>query len=195
MHLDQLDDKSLVKSYLDGKERALGVLVTRHKSRVYTAIYMFVKDSYLAEDLFQDTFIKVVDRLRRGKYKEEGKFLPWVLRIANNLCIDYYRKTKRKPSIINPEGFDIFEVLNFEEDNAQDEIIKRERATYVKGLLDQLSAEQKEVVILRHYADLSFKQISELTGVSINTSLGRMRYALINMRKMIEQKETVVHPS
>jgi len=191
MHLDQLDDKILVKSYLEGNERALGTLIKRHKSRVYTAIYMFVKDSYLAEDLFQDTFIKVVDRLRRGKYKEEGKFLPWVLRIANNLCIDYYRKTKRKPSIINPEGFDIFEVLNFEEDNAQDKIINKEKATFVKGLLDQLSAEQKEVVILRHYADLSFKQISELTGVSINTSLGRMRYALINMRKMIEKKEAV----
>ncbi len=195
MHLDHLDDKSLVKSYLNGKERALGVLINRHKTRVYTAIYMFVKDSYLAEDLFQDTFIKVVDRLRRGKYKEEGKFLPWVLRIANNLCIDYYRKTKRKPGIINPEGFDIFEVLNFEQDNAQDKMIKREKAVYVKGLLDQLSPEQKEVVILRHYADLSFKQISELTGVSINTSLGRMRYALINMRKMIEQKESVAQRS
>jgi len=192
MHLDHSDDKSLVKSYINGNERALGVLITRHKSRVYTAIYMFVKDTYLAEDLFQDTFIKVVDRLRRGKYKEEGKFLPWVLRIANNLCIDYYRKTKRKPGIVNPEGFDIFEVLNFQEDNEEDRMIKKERATYVKGLLDKLSPEQKEVVILRHYADLSFKQIAELTGVSINTSLGRMRYALINMRKMIDQTASVV---
>lgn len=191
MKLTDREDSYLVRSYMDGNERALSILVERHKSRVYTAIYMFVKDSYVAEDLFQDTYIKVVRKLRTGKYKEEGKFLPWVLRIANNLCIDHYRKTKRRPSIINPDGFDIFEVLNFAEDNAEDKIIKREKAVYVKNLLDQLSPEQKEVVILRHYADLSFKEIAKLTNVSINTSLGRMRYALINMRKMIETTEEV----
>lgn len=189
MKLIDFEDRDLVKSYLTGDERALGVLIQRHKRRVFTTIYMFVKDTYLAEDLFQDTFIKVVKKLRTGKYKEEGKFLPWVLRIANNLCIDNYRKTKRRPSIINPEGYDIFEILNFADANAEDKIIKREKAVYVKNLVDQLSPEQKEVVILRHYADLSFKEISKLTNVSINTSLGRMRYALINMRKMIDEAE------
>ncbi len=191
MNFKELDDQVLVKYYLDGSERALSVLIDRHKSRVFTSIYLFVKDRYLAEDLFQDTFIKVVDRLKRGKYKEEGKFLPWVLRIANNLCIDYYRKTKRKPTIINPEGFDIFEILNFSDDNAEKSMVRNENVKFVKGLLDQLPLEQKEVVILRHYADLSFKEIANLTGVSINTSLGRMRYALINMRKLIEEKQTV----
>lgn len=189
MRLTEFEDRDLVKSYLNGNERALGILIQRHKRRVFTAIYMFVKDTYLAEDLFQDTFIKVVKKLRSGKYKEEGKFLPWVLRIANNLCIDNYRKMKRRPSVINPEGYDIFEVLNFADDNAEDTIIKREKAVYVKHLVDQLSPEQKEVVILRHYADLSFKEIAKLTNVSINTSLGRMRYALINMRKLIEEAE------
>ena len=190
MRLTDYKDRDLVKSYLNGNERALGILVQRHKRRVYTAIYMFVKDTYLAEDLFQDTFIKVVKKLRAGKYKEEGKFLPWVLRIANNLCIDNYRKMKRRPSVVNPEGYDIFEILNFSDANAEDKIIKREKAVYVKNLVDRLSPEQKEVVILRHYADLSFKEIAKLTNVSINTSLGRMRYALINMRKMIEDAET-----
>lgn len=190
MRLTDYEDRDLVKSYLNGNERALGILVQRHKRRVYTAIYMFVKDTYLAEDLFQDTFIKVVKKLRAGKYKEEGKFLPWVLRIANNLCIDNYRKMKRRPSVVNPEGYDIFEILNFSDANAEDKIIKREKAVYVKNLVDRLSPEQKEVVILRHYADLSFKEIAKLTNVSINTSLGRMRYALINMRKMIEDAET-----
>lgn len=189
MRLTEFEDRDLVRSYLNGNERALGILIQRHKRRVFTAIYMFVKDTYLAEDLFQDTFIKVVKKLRSGKYKEEGKFLPWVLRIANNLCIDNYRKMKRRPSVINPEGYDIFEVLNFADDNAEDTIIKREKAVYVKHLVDQLSPEQKEVVILRHYADLSFKEIAKLTNVSINTSLGRMRYALINMRKLIEEAE------
>ena len=189
MKLTDREDKELVRLYLNGSERALGALIDRHRRRVYTAIYMFVKDTYLAEDLFQDTFIKVVKKLRSGKYKEQGKFLPWVLRIANNLCIDNYRKMKRRPSVINPEGYDIFEILNFAEDNVEDRIIKREKAVYVKNLIDQLSPEQKEVVILRHYADLSFKEIAKLTDVSINTSLGRMRYALINMRKMIDETQ------
>lgn len=189
MDFQQLEDEQLVRLYIKGEEQALGELIHRHKSRVYTAIYLFVKDTYLAEDLFQDTFIKVIKKLKEGKYKEEGKFLPWVLRMANNLCIDFYRKTKRKPTIINPKGFDIFEILTFEEGNAEDRIIQSENAVYVKTLLDKLPMEQKEVVILRHYADLSFKEISKLTNVSINTALGRMRYALINMRKMIEEKQ------
>lgn len=189
MELINKDDRYLVKSYIEGSEQALNVLIQRHKSRVYTAIYLFVKDSYLAEDLFQDTFIKVVKKLRSGTYNEEGKFLPWVLRIANNLCIDYYRKVKRRPSVVNPDGYDIFDILRFSDDNAEKQIVQNEKALMVKDILDQLSPEQKEVVILRHYADLSFKEISKLTNVSINTALGRMRYALINMRKLIEERQ------
>lgn len=189
MELINKDDQYLVKSYIGGNEKALNVLIQRHKTRVYTSIYLFVKDSYLAEDLFQDTFIKVVKKLRSGTYNEEGKFLPWVLRIANNLCIDYYRKVKRRPSVVNPEGYDIFDILRFSDDNAEKQIVKNEKAMMVKDILDHLSPEQKEVVILRHYADLSFKEISKLTNVSINTSLGRMRYALINMRKLIEERQ------
>jgi len=192
MKIKTLDDQSLVKAYIQGKESALEELIARHKDRVFTAIYLFVKDTYLAEDIFQDTFIKVVNTLRKGKYNEEGKFLPWVLRIANNLCIDYYRKTKRRPSITTSDGYDIFEVLRFSSPTAEDNIVKKEKAVYVKKLIDNLPQEQKEVVILRHYADLSFKEISKLTNVSINTSLGRMRYALLNMRKMIENSSVPV---
>lgn len=188
MSKQKLSDKKLVSEYLNGSEYALECLINRHKEKVYTSIYMFVKDKYLAEDIFQETFIKVVDTLRSGKYHEEGKFLPWVLRISHNLCIDYFRKNKRAPSITNPEGFDIFNVLVFAEENAEQRIIKNQTHKKVRQLLDELPTEQKEIVILRHYANLSFKEIAAITGVSINTALGRMRYALINLRKIIEEK-------
>ena len=183
------NDQELVRQYIDGREKALEMLINRHKDKVYTTIYMFVKDRYLAEDLFQNTFIKVVDTLKTGRYKEEGKFLPWVSRIAHNLCIDYYRKTKRTPKVTTCDGYDIFEILRFSTPTAQDDIIKNETNKKVRVLIDELPPEQKEVVVLRHYASMSFKEIAELTDVSINTALGRMRYALINLRKIIEQKE------
>ena len=182
-------DQQLVAQYLEGNEAVLTQLVERHKSKIYTAILMFVKDRYLAEDIFQDTFIKVIDTLRSGKYKEEGKFLPWVMRIAHNLCIDHYRKVKRVPTITNSEDYDIFDVLNFTTENAEESMIRKETKQKVRDLLDQLPDEQKEVVILRHYAGLSFKEIAQLTGVSINTALGRMRYGLQNVRKVIAEKE------
>lgn len=188
MNLYVQDDQQLVKSYLKGNEACLEVLISRHKNRVYTAIYMFVRDKYLAEDIFQDTFIKVVESLRAGNYKEEGKFLPWVMRISHNLCIDYFRKVKRKPSIVNNDDFDIFEVLKFSGDNAEETMIKNQAKAKVKDLISQLPDEQKEVVVLRHYAEMSFKEIANMTGVSINTALGRMRYALINLRKLVEEK-------
>ncbi|MCB0502274.1 MAG: sigma-70 family RNA polymerase sigma factor [Bacteroidetes bacterium] len=188
MSLYVQDDQQLVKSYLNGCEASLEVLINRHKDRVYTAVYMFVRDKYLAEDIFQDTFIKVVESLRSGNYKEEGKFLPWVMRISHNLCIDYFRKVKRKPSIVDNEGFDIFEVLKFSGDNAEQTMIKDQAKAKVKDLINQLPDEQKEVVVLRHYAEMSFKEIADMTGVSINTALGRMRYALINLRKMVTEK-------
>lgn len=188
MSLYVQDDQQLVKSYLNGNESSLEVLINRHKNRVYTAIYMFVRDKYLAEDIFQDTFIKVVESLRSGNYKEEGKFLPWVMRISHNLCIDYFRKVKRKPSVVDSDGFDIFEILKFSGENAEEAMIKNQAKSKVKSLINQLPDEQKEVVVLRHYAEMSFKEIANMTGVSINTALGRMRYALINLRKLVEEK-------
>ncbi len=184
-----ISDKELLSQYQSGNEAALELLITRHKEKIFTSIYIFVKDRYLAEDIFQDTFIKIIDTLRRGKYKEEGKFLPWAMRIARNLCIDHFRKTKRTPTITNGDGYDIFDILRFDTDNAEDTMIRNQSHDRVRKLVNQLPNEQKEVVILRHYAQLSFKEIAKLTGVSINTALGRMRYALINMRKMIEEKQ------
>lgn len=184
-----LTDQELVQQYLSGREQAFAELLRRHKTRVYTAIYIFVRDKYIAEDLFQETFIKAVKKLNSGLYNDEGKFLPWLLRIANNLCIDYYRKTKRSPKVTNPDGYDIFSVLPFHETGAQEAIIKSEDQRTVRALIDQLPPDQKEVLILRHYADYSFKEIAELTGVSINTALGRMRYAIMNMRRLFMEQQ------
>lgn len=184
-----ISDKELLSQYKNGNESALELLIERHKEKVYTAIYMFVKDTYLAEDIFQDTFIKVLKTLRKGKYREEGKFLPWVLRIAHNLCIDHFRKNKRNPKVTNSDGFDIFDILPFTGDNVEQDIEKKQAHQKVRDLVNALPDEQKEVVILRHYAGLSFKEIATLTDVSINTALGRMRYALINMRRLVEEKQ------
>lgn len=189
MESQVISDKELLSQYKNGNETALELLIERHKEKVYTAIYMFVKDTYLAEDIFQDTFIKVLKTLRKGKYREEGKFLPWVLRIAHNLCIDHFRKNKRNPKVTNSEGFDIFDILPFSGDNVEQDIEKKQAHQKVRDLVNALPDEQKEVVILRHYAGLSFKEIATLTDVSINTALGRMRYALINMRRLVEEKQ------
>jgi len=183
------NDQDLVKNYIRGEERALTILINRHKAKVFTSIMMFMRNKMLAEDVFQETFIKVVETLRSGKYKEEGKFLPWVMRISYNLCIDHFRKVKRTPTITNTDGFDIFNVLKFAEGTVEDEMIANHTYSKVRELIDMLPDEQKEVVILRHYSDLSFKEIADLSGVSINTALGRMRYALINMRKMMVEKQ------
>lgn len=178
-------DQYLVNLYLTGNEEALSQLVTRHKSKIYTSIYLLVKDEYLAEDIFQDTFIKVIKTLRAGRYNDEGKFLPWVLRIAHNLVIDYFRREKRSPTIINSDGFDIFDVLGIHDESMEDLMIKEQTYTDLKKLIHYLPSEQKEVLIMRHYGELSFKEIADLTNVSINTALGRMRYALTNLRKML----------
>ena len=192
MRSQVISDHELLVQYREGSEAALELLINRHKDRVYTAIYLFVRDKYIAEDLFQDTFIKVIDTLKKGKYKEEGKFLPWVMRIAHNLCIDYYRRTHRVPTITNSKGFDIFKVLPFAADNAEQRLVKEQTSDKVRALIDALPTEQKEVVILRHYANMSFKQIAKITNVSINTALGRMRYALINMRKIMLEKQVSI---
>lgn len=183
----ELTDQVLVKDYLNGNESALETLINRHRNRIFGAIVIFVKDTNLANDIFQDTFIKVIKTLRSGNYKEEGKFLPWVLRIAHNLCVDHFRKSKRAPKFSGSDEFDIFDVLKLDDANAEEIITTGETHDKVRKILQELPEEQKEVVIMRHYAGLSFKEISENTGVSINTALGRMRYALINMRKFIEE--------
>jgi RNA polymerase sigma factor (sigma-70 family) len=192
-----VDDQELVNLYIKGDESALVSLITRHKRRIFSYIMLTVKDRALAEDVFQDTFIKVINTLKKGHYNEEGKFLPWVLRISHNLIIDTFRKDKRMPTIsggTNGDGeeFDIFSVLGTYDKTIEQEMIQAQVRKDIRKLVECLPAEQREVLMMRHYFDMSFKEISEQTNVSINTALGRMRYALINLRKMIEEKEIVV---
>ena len=187
--LSKLSDFELINSFNAGNVNAFEALVLRHKDKLYTSIYFLVKDKYLAEDIFQDVFIRIIDTIKGGRYTEEGKFLPWAMRIAHNLCVDHFRKVKRTPTIKNSEDQDIFEVLNFTEPSAEDQMIKRQSHNRVRDMLDQLPQDQREVIILRHYADMSFKEIAETTHCSINTALGRMRYGLINLRKMMVAKQ------
>lgn len=189
MKLQQYSDQDLVKLYLDGEESVLEELLRRHKSKIYTSIYLLVKDQYLAEDIFQDTFIKVINTLRGGRYNEEGKFLPWVMRIAHNLVIDYFRKEKRTPIITSADGTDVLNLIQVYEESAEERMLREQTYTDLRVLIQLLPDEQKEVLIMRHYAGLSFKDIAELTDVSINTALGRMRYALSNLRKLMNIKE------
>ncbi len=182
-----LGDKELIILYLEGNQKAFEVLLTRHKNKIYTSIYLFVKDHDLAEDIFQEVFIKIIDTLRKGKYNHEGKFLQWAMRISYNLCVDYFRRSKRRTKVSPSETFDIFDVLEVKDDNMETSMIKNQTYSKVRELVDLLPPEQREVVILRHYADMSFKEIAALTRVSINTALGRMRYALINIRKLVEE--------
>lgn len=187
MHLKQCEDSALVKMYQGGNEKALEELVVRHRQRIYAYILTRVHDQDLAEDLFQDAFIKVIKTLKKGKYNEEGKFLPWVLRIAHNLIIDHFRRNKRMPMMETTEDFDIFDVIADSGLSAENQIIKDQIIQDVRKLIQKLPPEQKEVLIMRHYAEMSFKDIAAQTGVSINTALGRMRYALINLRKLIAE--------
>ena len=182
-------DHELIHSFRDGDLHALEALVLRHKDKLYTSILFLVKDKYLAEDIFQDVFIHIIDTMRGGRYTEEGKFLPWAMRIAHNLCVDHFRKVKRTPTIKTSDDRDIFEVINFTEDSADTKMMKRQSHDRVRQMLDLLPEDQREVIILRHYADLSFKEIASLTNCSINTALGRMRYGLINLRKMMVEKK------
>ena len=187
--LSKLSDHELINSFNAGNVNAFETLVLRHKEKLYTSIFFLVKDKYLAEDIFQDVFIRIIDTIKSGRYTEEGKFLPWAMRIAHNLCVDYFRKVKRTPTIKNSEDQDIFEVLNFTEESAEDKMIKKQSHNRVRDMLDQLPEDQREVIILRHYADMSFKEIAHITNCSINTALGRMRYGLINLRKMMAAKQ------
>jgi RNA polymerase sigma-70 factor (ECF subfamily) len=187
--MNNLPDQQLIHLYLDGDAEALSSLVNRYKDKIFTSIYLLVKDKYLAEDIFQDVFIKVIDTLNSGRYNDEGKFLPWVMRIAHNSCIDHFRRVKRSPTIKTSDNHDLFEVLNFCEAAADEKMIQGQSHERVRKILDMLPEDQKEVIIMRHYAELSFKEISDLTGCSINTSLGRMRYGLMNLRKLMIEKQ------
>jgi RNA polymerase sigma factor (sigma-70 family) len=185
-------DAVLVTMYLKGNESALSTLITRHKQRIYSFIYSKVFDRDVTEDVFQDTFIKVINSLKKGKYNEEGKFLPWVMRISHNLVIDHFRKNNRMPKFENNTDFNIFSVLSDSALNAENTIIKGQVASDVRRLVEELPEDQREVLLMRIYRDMSFKEISEQTGVSINTALGRMRYALINLRKVIDKHNIVL---
>lgn len=188
MKLSKFSDQELVQAYLKGNEQAIEQLILRFKTQVFTYIICKVKSKALAEDIFQDTFIKVINTIKRGKYNDEGKFLPWVMRIAHNLIIDHYRKNTRMPFVKNSDEFDIFDIIKNPDASVQDELEKSQVLSDVKSLIKFLPSDQKEVLMMRMYYDMSFKEISETTNVSINTALGRMRYALINLRKMAEEK-------
>ena len=187
--LNNLTDQQLIHMYMEGDSDALATIVMRYKDKIYTSIYLLVKDKYLAEDIFQDVFIRVIDTLKGGKYTDEGKFLPWAMRIAHNMCVDHFRKVKRSPTIKTSDDRDIFEVLNFSEPGADQKMMAGQSHDRIRKMVDMLPEDQREVIILRHYADLSFKEIADLTMCSINTALGRMRYGLINLRKMMTEKQ------
>ncbi len=180
-------DSQLVSLYQSGNEEAFEMLLHRHKSRVYTAIYLIVKDRYVAEDLLQDTFIKAVNVIKGGRYNEEGKFLPWLSRIAHNLAIDHFRSRKRHPEVVLEDGSRVFDSMHFAEESFETIQLRQDTKCRLRALIKELPKEQKDVLIMRHYLQMSFQEIADRTGVSINTALGRMRYALINLRKKISQ--------
>ncbi len=185
-------DAELVSEYLKGNEGSLSILISRHQQRIYSFVYSKVYDKDITEDIFQDTFIKVIRTLKRGGYNEEGKFLPWVMRIAHNLVIDHFRKNKRMPKFDNSGEFSIFSVLSDSDLNAEKQIIKDQVESDVRRLIEELPEDQKDVLIMRIYKEMSFKEIAFKTDVSINTALGRMRYALINLRKLIDKHNIIL---
>jgi RNA polymerase sigma factor (sigma-70 family) len=198
MSMQLLSDNELVKLYMDGNEESLSVLVKRHKRRIFSYVYLITRDKELTEDVFQETFFKVIQTLKKQQYNEEGKFLPWVLRISKNLIIDHFRKVKKMPSVssvVNDEGehtciFDIIpEAVSSSRDSDQTRFFKET----IRSIVSELPQDQKEVVIMRTYYDMSFKEIADITNVSINTSLGRMRYALINLKKLLEEKNVEIY--
>jgi RNA polymerase sigma-70 factor (ECF subfamily) len=190
--IPQVSDQELINAYIAGQQSALEQIIHRHKNRVFAYILMVVKDKELAEDLFQDTFIKVINTIRSRQYKEEGKFIQWVMRIAHNLIIDHFRKSNRLPFIENSNEYDIFEKVRIPVESVEEMIITEQIHKDVKKLIEYLPREQKEVLLLRHYSNMSFKDIADLTNVSINTALGRMRYALINLRKLVKENEVIL---
>ena len=184
----QLNDNELIQLFQEGNTRAFDALIDRHQERIYNAILLMVKDSYLAEDLIQDIFIKIIHNLKLNKYNDEGKFLPWALRIAHNFCVDHFRKVKRTPTIKTSDDQDLFEVIKHSDHPADYKMTRSQTHRNIQELVDLLPEEQREIIVLRHYANLSFKEIAQMTNCSINTALGRMRYGLINLRKMMNER-------
>ena len=191
MNVQKISDQELIRLYQQGNEASLEILIKRHQRNVYTAIYMLVKNRALSEDLFQETFIKIVNTLRSDKYNEEGKFAPWAARVARNLTIDYIRKMKRDVTITDSEGNDIFNYITIAEESNEDKIIRAQSEHNIRQLVKKLPEEQRQVLIMRQWGNMSFQEIADSTGVSINTALGRMRYALNNLRKMMEAQVRV----
>ena len=187
-----LSDQELVKKYLTGDNKSFELLLIRHKSRVFAFIMSKIKNRDITEDIFQDTFIKVINSLQKGKYNEEGKFLPWMMRIAHNLIIDYFRKEAKMKNVRPTDDFNIFDVLDLEEESIEDVMVNSQIMDDVRVLVEELPEDQKEVVRMRYFMQMSFKDIADKSGVSINTSLGRMRYALINLRKLIADKKLIL---
>jgi RNA polymerase sigma-70 factor, ECF subfamily len=193
MNSAALSDKELIARYLEGNEASLERLILRHQQKVYAYILMIVKDKHLADDIFQDAFIKVINTIKSGAYKEEGKFIQWVMRIAHNLVIDYFRKSKRIPIVENNhDDFDIFDTIRFTDPSIEEQLVIDQIHADVRNLIEFLPEEQREVLYMRHYCNMSFKDIAEQTDVSINTALGRMRYALINLRKLIKENDVIL---
>lgn len=192
MHTSHLSDSELVSMYLSGHEASLGILVTRHKSRVFGMIWQKVQNRELAEDLFQDTFIKVINTLKKDGYNEEGKFAQWVLRIARNLVMDHFRDAKKLKTVSGGNEYNIFDTLNLKVSNIEDRIIKKQIHTDLRRMIEALPRDQREIVMMRHYEELSFKEISKILNISINTSLGRMRYAILGLRKMMHENKVIL---
>jgi RNA polymerase sigma-70 factor (ECF subfamily) len=188
----QTPDALLVKNYVAGDENALTILINRHQSKIYGFIYSKLSDRDISDDIFQDTFIKVIKTLKSNSYNEEGKFLPWVMRISHNLIIDHYRRNKKMPLYRETEEFSIFSIMSDNMPNIESQLITTQVENDLRKLIEELPAEQKEVLMMRMYQDLSFKEISEMTGVSINTALGRMRYAIMNLRKVIDKHQIIL---
>jgi RNA polymerase sigma-70 factor (ECF subfamily) len=184
----QLTDNELIQLFQQGNTRAFDALIDRHQDRIFNAINFMVKDSYLAEDLIQDIFIKIINNLKQNKYNDEGKFLPWALRIAHNFCVDHFRKVKRTPTIKTSDDQDLFEIIKHSDHPADYKMTRAQTHRDIQELVDLLPEEQREIIVLRHYANLSFKEIAQMTNCSINTALGRMRYGLINLRKMMNER-------
>ena len=193
MKSDAASERELIRNYLSGNHSSLQTLIERHQSRLYSYIFLMVKDKQLADDVFQDTYVKVINTLKLGNYKDEGKFIQWVMRIAHNLIIDHFRKSKKIPFVeSNSNEYDVFDTIRFTDPSIEEQLVTTQIHSDVRKLLQFLPEEQKEVIHLRCYAGLSFKEIAEQTEVSINTALGRMRYALINLRKLIEEKNIIL---
>ncbi len=192
MHQQFASDLELITGYQNGNEQCLHHLIRRYETKIFTAIVIQVKDKSLAEDLFQETFFKIINTLRAGQYKEEGKFLAWAIRIAHNLAIDHFRKESRMPKTRDTEDYSIMNSLKFTDENVEQLFSKNQTHQQLRKLIELLPHEQREVIIMRHFGEMSFKEIAECTKVSINTALGRMRYALINLRKLIKEKQLVL---